>query len=136
LCVPELGPAIEDEVRSRLGLTEADAFLARLEQLSFDIFGPLSQLYGDVVEVGEFATELVRDALRAAAERPAELRRLDRRREIDPGWFQRSRVVGYVWPTGASTSCGWTRRRSCGSGWAPTARTSPRRTCSSRRSAR
>jgi len=96
LCVPELGPAIEDEARSRLGLTEADAFLARLEQLSFDILGPLRQLYGDVVEVGEFATDLVRDALRAAAERPAELRRLDRRREIDPGWFQRSRVVGYV----------------------------------------
>jgi amylosucrase len=94
--VPELGPAIEHEARSRLGFTEADAFLARLEQLSFDILGPLGQVYGGVVEVSEFATELVRDALRAAAERPAVLRRLDRRREIDPGWFQRSRLVGYV----------------------------------------
>jgi amylosucrase len=94
--VPELGPAIEQEARSRLGFTEADAFLARLEQLSFDILGPLGQVYGGVVEVSEFATELVRDALRAAAERPAVLRRLDRRREIDPGWFQRSRMVGYV----------------------------------------
>ncbi len=94
--MPELGPAIEDEARSRLGFTEADAFLARLELLSFDILEPLSQVYGDAVEVSEFATELVRDALRAAAERPAGLRRLDRRREIDPGWFQRSRMVGYV----------------------------------------
>jgi amylosucrase len=32
----------------------------------------------------------VLDALSKAAERPAELRLLDRRREIDPAWFQRS----------------------------------------------
>ena len=38
----------------------------------------------------------LRIALAAAAERPAELRRLDRRREIDPGWFQRTRMQGYV----------------------------------------
>ena len=36
------------------------------------------------------------DALEAAAARPPELRRLDRRREIDPAWFQRSRMIGYV----------------------------------------
>ncbi len=94
--MPELGPALEYEARSRLGLAEADAFLARLETLSFDITGPLSQVYGGVVDVDKFATQLVLDALRAAAERPAELRRLDRRREIDPAWFQRSRMIGYV----------------------------------------
>jgi amylosucrase len=94
--VPELGPAVESEARSRLGATEADAFLARLEQLSFDIVGPLSQVYGGVTDAGAFATDLVLDALRAAAERPAMLRRLDRRREIDPAWFQRSRMIGYV----------------------------------------
>ena len=32
----------------------------------------------------------------AAVQRPDPLRLLDRRREIDPGWFQRSRMVGYV----------------------------------------
>jgi amylosucrase len=94
--VPELGPAVEREARSRLGLEEADAFLGRLEQLSFDILGPLSQVYGDVTDVGPFATALVLDALRAVAGRPVPLRRLDRRREIDPAWFQRSRMIGYV----------------------------------------
>jgi amylosucrase len=94
--VPELGPAVECEARSRLGSAEADAFLARLEQLSFDILGPLSQVYGGVTDVGAFATDLVLDALRAAAGRPVMLRRLDRRREIDPAWFQRSRMIGYV----------------------------------------
>ncbi len=94
--MPELGPAVEREARSRLGLEEADAFLGRLEQLSFDILGPLSQVYGDVTDVGPFATALVLDALRAVAGRPVPLRRLDRRREIDPAWFQRSRMIGYV----------------------------------------
>jgi len=84
------------EAAARLGPADADAFLARLEQLSFDITGPLSQLYGDVVDTHGFATELVLDALEAAASRPAGLRRLDRRREIDPAWFQRSRIIGYV----------------------------------------
>ena len=36
----------EAAVRERLGLPEADAFLARVGHLSFDIAGPLDQLYG------------------------------------------------------------------------------------------
>jgi len=94
--VPGLGPAVKDEALDRLGPADADAFLARLETLSFDITGPLGLLYGDVTDSGELATQLVLDALRAAAVRPPELRRLDRRREIDPAWFQRSRMIGYV----------------------------------------
>ncbi len=92
----KLDPASEAVVRRRLGPREADAFLARLEQLSFDIVEPLEQLYGEVVDVPGFVTDLVLDALEAAVARPAALRLLDRRREIDPGWFQRSRVIGYV----------------------------------------
>jgi amylosucrase len=91
-----LDPVAERAVRLRLGFQEADAFLARLEQLSFDIVEPLGQVYGDVVDVTGFVTELVLDALAAAAGRPMELRLLDRRREIDPAWFQRSRMIGYV----------------------------------------
>jgi amylosucrase len=86
----------ENVVRQRLGAGEADAFLARLDQLSFDIAGPLEQVYGGVIDTTRFATELVMDALNAAAGRPALLRLLDRRREIDPAWFQRSRTIGYV----------------------------------------
>ncbi len=86
----------ENAVRQRLGVLDADAFLARLEQLSFDIAGPLGQLYGSVTDTTRLVTDLVMDALEAAAARPALLRLLDRRREIDPGWFQRSRMIGYV----------------------------------------
>jgi hypothetical protein len=66
-----LDPAAEDEVRKRLGHQEADAFLARLEHLSFDIAEPLEQVYGGVADVTGFVTELVLDALEAATERPS-----------------------------------------------------------------
>ena len=94
--MPELGPAVEREARARLGPAEADAFLARLEQLSFDILEPLGRVYGAAADVDSLAARLVLDALEAAAQRPEALRRLDRRREIDPAWFQRSRMIGYV----------------------------------------
>jgi len=92
--VPELRRAVEREARDRLGVAEADAFLTRLDQLSFDILEPLSRVYE--ADPAKLATELVLDALNAAAERSPEQRLLDRRREIDPAWFQRSRVIGYV----------------------------------------
>jgi hypothetical protein len=47
-CGLELDPAVEDAARSLPGVAEADAFPTRLEQLSFDIFEPLSQVYGGV----------------------------------------------------------------------------------------
>jgi amylosucrase len=88
--------AVEEEARQRLGLHEGDAFLARLEQLSFDIAEPLEGVYGDRTDTPSLVTRLVCDALDAAAARPTALRLLDRRREIDPAWFQRSRMIGYV----------------------------------------
>ena len=47
-----------------------------------------------------------------------------------------SRRSSSAWPTWASRCCGSTRSRSSGSGWAPTARTSPRCTRSPRRCGR
>jgi len=94
--VPELRATVEREALARLGAAEADAFLTRLDQLSFDILEPLGQVYGAVTDPGQLATELVLDALDAAARRPQTQRLLDRRREIDPAWFQRSRMIGYV----------------------------------------
>ena len=120
------GAALEQAARDRLGPAEADAFLARLEQLSFDITEPLEQVYGAAAgDGGSLIAGLIMDALDAAARRPAALRMLDRRREIDPAWFQRSRMVGYVcyadrfagtlagraraasttWPSSASPTC-------------------------------
>ena len=70
--------------------------MTRLELLSADITEPLAQVYGPVTDPGQLATDLVLDALEAAATRPARLRMLDRQREIEPDWFQRDAMVGYV----------------------------------------
>jgi amylosucrase len=75
-----------------LGRAEAVAFLARLDEQRDDIAEPLRLLYGS----GDLVDRLVRIALAAAADRPADLRELDRRREIARDWYQRPDAVGYV----------------------------------------
>jgi len=90
----KLRPRLAPDAADSLGAGEADAFLARVENSLFDVHEPLAALYGDRAD--ELFERAVRVALAAAAERPEELRRLDRRREIDPVWFQRARMQGYV----------------------------------------
>ncbi|MET0765029.1 MAG: alpha-amylase family protein [Blastococcus sp.] len=87
---------LAEDAGNALGQDDADAFLARIEVALADIHGALAELYGDRADVGALLDRALRVALDAAAERPPELRRLDRRREIDPGWFQRTRMQGYV----------------------------------------
>ncbi len=63
-----LDHAAEQAVRQRLGLPEADAFLARLEHLSFDIVEPLSQVYGSTVNLTSFVTGTTRRRWKAVAD--------------------------------------------------------------------
>ncbi|MGY1782357.1 alpha-amylase family protein [Geodermatophilus sp. SYSU D01036] len=90
----ELRPVLADEAVAALGEAEADAFLARADLALYDVHEPLAILYGDAAD--DLFARGLRAALAAAAERPERLRRIDRRREIDPAWFQRARVQGYV----------------------------------------
>ncbi|MHA6794007.1 alpha-amylase family protein [Pseudonocardia bannensis] len=89
-----LRPALVGEAEQVLGRAEAVAFLARLDLWFADVHGPLDALYPGALD--ELVARLVRSALRAAAERPADLRETDRRREVDPRWYQDPRMVGYV----------------------------------------
>ncbi|WP_245177446.1 alpha-amylase family protein [Geodermatophilus sp. DF01-2] len=89
-----LRPELAEEALAALGPAEGDAFLARADLALHDVHEALTVLYGDAAD--DLFARSLRTALAAAAERPEELRRVDRRREIDPGWFQRSRVQGYV----------------------------------------
>ncbi|WP_203779472.1 alpha-amylase family glycosyl hydrolase [Paractinoplanes rishiriensis] len=84
-------PSLTADATRLLGRSDAVAFLARLETSLLDIVEPLEIVYGDVP-----LDALVGVALAAAADRPAGLRDLDRRREIDAHWYQRARQVGYV----------------------------------------
>ena len=80
----------------RLGPLEGEAFVARLEHAHLDILEPLDLLYGARTDLAALAGDLVGTVLDAAAKRPWPLRVLDRRREVDPSWFQRSRMLGYA----------------------------------------
>jgi amylosucrase len=84
-------PSLAAETERRLGRAEAVAFLARLDANLVDIYEPLERVYGE-----DLLERLVGIALDAAAERPTELRELDRKREIDRNWYQRARMIGYV----------------------------------------
>ena len=95
--------ALLPDVRARavagLGLVEGEGVAARFEHHHLDLVGPLDRLYGsdlDVAGLTALVGDLVGRAVEASLVRPAALRALDRRREIDPGWFQRARMVGYV----------------------------------------
>jgi len=92
----ELVDAVGPLARARLGALEGEAFLARLEKVHLDVVEPLEALYGTRTDIGDLVREMVGAALDAAAVRPWPLRVLDRRREVDPGWFQRAGMVGYA----------------------------------------
>lgn len=90
--LPRVRPAAAD----RLGRLEGEAFVARLEHAHLDIVEPLDVLYGGRTDIAALVADLVDVVLDAAVKRPLPLRVLDRRREVDPGWFQRSRMLGYA----------------------------------------
>ena len=96
LLLRELVETVGPLARARLGALEGEAFLARLEQVHLDVVEPLDALYGTRTDTAELVRGLVGVALDAAAVRPWPLRVLDRRREVDPAWFQRAGMVGYA----------------------------------------
>jgi amylosucrase len=89
-------PAMAIEAEKRLGRSDAVAFLARVDLHLLDAYEPLEALYGATHDIDALFERLVRVVLDAAEQRPADLRELDRRREIDRSWYQRARMVGYV----------------------------------------
>jgi amylosucrase len=98
LCLQRLRPGLAQEAEQCLGRAEAVGFLARLELWFSDLHGPVEALYGGrtEAETDAMVVRLVRLALRGASERPSELREVDRRREIEPRWYQHPRMIGYV----------------------------------------
>jgi len=96
-----LRPGLAEAAGHQLGAAEAVGFLARLELWFGDVHGPLAALYGGAEQdsgpdADALVDGLVRLALAAAAERPAELREIDRRREVDRAWYQSPSMIGYV----------------------------------------
>ena len=74
----------------------AELFLLRLKRSERDLFGPLEVLYGDDPTYEQFREDLVKTLISLQKARPAALRRLDLARDLEPDWFQRPDMVGYV----------------------------------------
>lgn len=91
-----MNTALEQQVRAELPAGEDDALLARIERYRPDATEALETLYGADHDLEEVEARLLERVIAAATARSEELRRLDRRREIAPDWFQSERMLGYV----------------------------------------
>jgi amylosucrase len=68
----------------------------RLARSAEDLWPMLDRLYGLHPAYAGFRADLDAAMRRAWAERPAALKRLDLARDLEPDWFQRPGMVGYV----------------------------------------
>jgi amylosucrase len=75
-------------VVAALAPSEGVAFCTRLDVCRTDLVAALEAVYGDGTDIDGLSERAAHIALAAAAERPEELRLLDRRREVDPQWFR------------------------------------------------
>jgi amylosucrase len=91
-------PGVRRRATAALGAVEGEAVAARLEMHLRDLVDPVAAVYGDgdADRPASVVDHLVECVLRAALARPEALRVVDRRREVDPTWFQRARTMGYV----------------------------------------
>jgi len=81
---------------AQMSALERAIFRLRLEQYLPDVLRPLQKLYGGRADFGAQLERLLDIVARAYASRSEELRLLDLRRVSEPGWFQRSNMIGYV----------------------------------------
>jgi amylosucrase len=87
--------AAEAKATAALDPRDAHDLLARIDTRLDDALEALERVY-PAHDLAELVDSLLALVIRASAERPEDLRRLDRRREIDPTWYLSERMVGYV----------------------------------------
>ena len=75
---------------------DREVFALRLERSRDDLFGMLQRLYGGHPDWAKFVAALTAALEAAWAARPADLKRLDLKRDLEPDWFQRPDMAGYV----------------------------------------
>ena len=81
---------------TRTEMTASELFALRWDRGQRDLIGPLTRLYGGVI-APETLMERTRDLLQKHwRARPADLRRLDLIRDLNPDWFLSQDMVGYV----------------------------------------
>jgi amylosucrase len=71
-------------------------FGLRLERSRADLFGMLDRLYGQRADYARFCEALTASLEKAWESRPADFKWLDLARDLEPDWFQRPGMAGYV----------------------------------------
>lgn len=75
---------------------DPDIFDLRLARSASDLWPMLEALYGADARFPAMRSDLLDEMRKAWAARPADLKLLDLRRDLEPDWFQRPEMVGYV----------------------------------------
>ena len=73
-----------------------ELFDLRLARSTPDLFPMLEALYGTHRDYPVFRERLVETLRKGWAERPEDLKRLDLVRDLEPDWFHRPGMAGYV----------------------------------------
>ncbi len=73
-----------------------EIFGLRLERSNADLWPMLEALYGRHPDYDSFRERLLAAMRQGWAARPADLKRLDLKRDLEPDWFQRPDMAGYV----------------------------------------
>ena len=74
----------------------ARLFEMRLERSRADLFGMLQRLYGHRSDYEKFTESLIRTLRGSWNDRPDALKWRDMERDLEPDWFQRPDMNGYV----------------------------------------
>lgn len=75
---------------------DPDIFDLRLSRSAADLWPMLETLYGHHPEYAAARETLLDEMRKAWSARPADLKTLDLQRDLEPDWFQRPDMVGYV----------------------------------------
>ncbi|WP_309667509.1 alpha-amylase family glycosyl hydrolase, partial [Tabrizicola sp.] len=73
-----------------------DLFDLRLARSAPDLWPMLDTLYGHREDYAGFRASLLKVLRKGWNDRPADLKRLDLQRDLEPDWFQRPDMAGYV----------------------------------------
>ena len=77
-------------------VTDDDIFALRLNRSAPDLWPMLDTLYGTHPDYPAFRDALLKTLAKAWKARPADLKLLDLQRDLEPDWFQRPDMAGYV----------------------------------------
>lgn len=77
-------------------ITDDDVFALRLARSAEDLWPMLEAVYARHPAYDGFRERLLEVLRQGWKDRPADLKRLDLQRDLEPDWFQRPRMAGYV----------------------------------------